>query len=137
MFGHDKVPAYLLTYQLSIISLAYYNKGTTRFTHSLNVCCMFLCVQNMSTVSPSPTHTRHRRGNRVSDSEFNDWFDPDGRLVKEAAMREAIFHCEYTCRTLLIFTCVIGIGISRIRGKKVPARLANFSLANCYVHFPN
>ncbi len=48
----------------------------------------------MSGTSPSPTHKRRRQGNLVSDSEFNDWFDPDGRLVKEAAMREAIFHCE-------------------------------------------
>ncbi len=44
--------------------------------------------------SPSHANNRHRHGNPVSDSEFSDWFDSDGRLVKEAAMREALFRCE-------------------------------------------
>lgn len=50
------------------------------------------CSVTMSKGSILNAH--HRHGNPVSDSEFSDWFDCDGRLVKVAAMKEALFHCE-------------------------------------------
>ncbi len=55
----------------------------------------------------SPSHnTRHRHGNPVSDSEFSDWFDSDGRLVKEAAMKEALFRCEWIIVVMCFLNCV-------------------------------
>ncbi len=42
-------------------------------------------------------------GNPVSDSEFSDWFDSDGILVKEAAMREALFRCEWIIVVMIMY----------------------------------
>ena len=51
----------------------------------------------MSATNKASLHRYSRRhSSPVSEKEFSDWFDSDGRLVKEAAMREALFHGKPT-----------------------------------------
>ncbi len=60
-----------------------------------------MSYSNGASLSNAKTH--HRHGNPVSDSEFSDWFDSDGRLVNEAAMREALFRCEWIIMVMIMY----------------------------------
>ena len=54
-----------------------------------------LCVPDHSSIMASTPNPVNRHHQPASVHEFQNWFDGDGRLVKEAVMRQCLFEGWY------------------------------------------
>ena len=63
-------------------------------------------------MSASPLAARGR-GNVVGVAEYRDWFDSDGRLVKEAQMRQRVFEGERTEDQPVVWLHIIHLGLDK------------------------